>query len=194
MSCAAAVPYEAGPCWHFPLSETFWMSHPLGDDMKDTGSSPPEEAGEFRWHRISSRAPIHISQKQTFLGFTPLILSCTYYNSFSNSFSIPHFCPREQKAKEARQTKDTYGRRWMSESAIECPGLCSYLKADKYEWSPLHRSAVQENVNWVGCDAWGSSHLKQNEQVDGREKQEQCFSSSRGLWGLSCCTISSKSN
>lgn len=45
-----------------------------------------------------------------------------------------------------------------------------------------------------GMRCLGVFHLKQNEQVDGREQQEQCFSSSRGLWGLSCCTINIKSN
>lgn len=135
---------------------------------------PSRRSWEFRWHKVSSRAPIHISQKQTFFVFTLLIFSCMYYHSFSNSCSIPHLCPWGQESTGGQTDQDTYGRRWMSESAIECPGLCSYLKAGKYKWLPLHRSAEQ-NKNWVGRDTSGSSHLKQNEQVDEREQQEQCY-------------------
>lgn len=106
--------------------------------------------------------------------FTLLIFSCMYYRSFSNSCSISHLCPWGQESTGGQTDQDTYGRRWMSESAIECPGLCSCLKAGKYKPLPLHRSAEQ-NKNWVGRDTSGSSHLKQNEQVDEREQQEQWY-------------------
>lgn len=80
-------------CWHFSLSEAFWMisvgeAFPSSWDVSKDTAFPLQERLENSEHRVTSRISIHISQNQTLVAFTQVILSCLQYCSCSTFCSL----------------------------------------------------------------------------------------------------------